>query len=416
MIFNSLLGPGGINIIVMEKTKEELIAELKEMQEKYSALETKYNEEIRQHKETEEQLRMKLMFLEGISNSTIDGFLVVNPYGQKILQNRRTVELWKIPQEVADDPNGMNQVNHVMGMTVNPQQFVDEIDFLRAHPNDKTRDELELVDGTFLDRYSSPVIGEDGKNYGRIWTFHDITARKTLEKQLVQLNADKDRFISILAHDLRSPFNSLLGFAFLLKQKLHSFSKEKVENMVDCIYTSAQKAFELLEDTLLWANVQSKKITYLPDLINASEVIAEVAGILEPVAKAKKIKIQYFCDTDLNVTLDVYMFKAILRNLVSNSIKFTNRGGVIKILALQDNKETIVKVTDNGVGIEPEVLEKIFHFTTLQSTPGTENESGTGLGLLLCKEFVDKHNGKIWIESKVNEGTTVSFSIPEVES
>jgi signal transduction histidine kinase len=399
----------------MEKTKEQLIAELNDMQEKYSALESKYNEDISHYKETEEQLRLKLMFLEGVSNSTIDGFLVVNPYGQKILQNRRTIELWKIPQEVADDPSGLKQVKHVMDMTVNPQQFVDEIDFLREHPNEKTRDELELTDGTVLDRYSSPVIGVDGKNYGRIWTFHDITERKALEKQLIQLNADKDRFISILAHDLRSPFNCLLGLVYLLKIRLHTYTMEKIESMVNNIYTSAQKAFELLEDTLLWANVQSKKITYLPSLVNASEVIAEVANILAPVANAKKIEIKCYCDSNLNVNLDLYMFKTILRNLVSNSIKFTNRGGTIKIRALHENKETIIKVIDNGVGIDQETLEKIFQFTTIHSTAGTEKESGTGLGLLLCKEFVDKHSGKIWIESEVNKGTTVSFSIPEIE-
>lgn len=399
----------------MDKTIDELHSELKECKDKYAALESKYNEEVTRLKETEEQLRFKMMFLEGVANSTIDGFLVVNPYGQKILQNKRTIELWKIPQDVADDPSGLKQVNHVMAMTVNPQLFVTEIDFLREHPDEKTRDELELIDGTVMDRYSSPVIGADGKNYGRIWTFHDITERKNLEKQLIQLNADKDRFISILAHDLRSPFNSLLGFAHLLKFKLHHYSMERIESMVDSIYNTAQKTFQLLEDTLLWANINSQKITYTPVLTNISEVITEVAGILEPSAKAKDIAIECISADTLNAELDVYMFKAILRNLVSNSIKFTNKGGVIKIAASHDQQQTIVKVSDNGVGIEPVMLEKMFRFTTLNSTPGTDKESGTGLGLLLCKEFVDKHGGKIWIDSIVNQGTTVSFSIPDVK-
>ncbi|HEX2935894.1 MAG TPA: PAS domain-containing sensor histidine kinase [Bacteroidales bacterium] len=399
----------------MDKTIDELHSELKECKDKYAALESKYNEEVTRLKETEEQLRFKMMFLEGVANSTIDGFLVVNPYGQKILQNKRTIELWKIPQDVADDPSGLKQVNHVMAMTVNPQLFVTEIDFLREHPDEKTRDELELIDGTVMDRYSSPVIGADGKNYGRIWTFHDITERKNLEKQLIQLNADKDRFISILAHDLRSPFNSLLGFAHLLKFKLHHYSMERIESMVDSIYNTAQKTFQLLEDTLLWANINSQKITYTLVLTNISEVITEVAGILEPSAKAKDIAIECISADTLNAELDVYMFKAILRNLVSNSIKFTNKGGVIKIAASHDQQQTIVKVSDNGVGIEPVMLEKMFRFTTLNSTPGTDKESGTGLGLLLCKEFVDKHGGKIWIDSIVNQGTTVSFSIPDVK-
>jgi signal transduction histidine kinase len=396
----------------MGKTNDELIAELNDLQQKYSALEARFNDEIAAYKKNEEELGLKLMFLEGLANSTIDGFLVVNPYGQKVLQNKRTIELWKIPQDVADDPSGLKQVNHVMAMTVNPQQFIDEIDYLREHPDDKSRDELELIDGTVLDRYSSPVIGADGKNYGRIWTFHDITQRKNMEEQLIQLNANKDRFISILAHDLRSPFNNLLGFAELLKRNLRKYPIEKIEKMVDTIYHTAQKTFELLEDTLLWASVQSKKITYSPSVANVDEVIAEVADILSPGAKAKNIKLVFSPTNELMVNLDVYMFKAILRNLISNAIKFTNPGGKIEVAAIPDNTNTIFKVADNGIGIKPEVLEKLFQFATIQSTPGTANESGTGLGLLLCKEFVDKHGGKIWIDSRVDQGTTVCFTIP----
>jgi len=235
----------------MEKTNAEIITELKELKEKYLALETKYSEDINGIRKTDEDLRLKIMFLEGIANSVIDGFLVVNPYGQKILQNQQTINLWKIPKEVADDPSGLKQVNHVMHMTVNPQQFVAEIDYLRDHPNDMSRDELELIDGTVLDRYSSAVIGPDGKNYGRIWTFHDVTERKKIEKQLIELNADKDRFISILAHDLKSPFNSLLGFTDLLRTEIRSYPIEKIEEMVELIYNVVERTYELLEDTLL---------------------------------------------------------------------------------------------------------------------------------------------------------------------
>lgn len=396
----------------MGKTIDELNAELEELKQKYSALEAKYTVEINEHKKTEEALRLQLMFLEGIANSTIDGFLVVNPFGQKILQNKRTIELWKIPQDIVDDPNGLKQVHHVMNMTVNPQQFVAEIDYLREHPNDQSRDELELTDGTVLDRYSAPVLGSDGKNYGRIWTFHDITERKNFEKQLIQLNADKDRFISILAHDLRGPFGNLLGFSELLKRNLQRYPIEKVEKMVDLIYDTALKTFELLEDTLLWANVQSKKITYSPTITNITTVISEVTKLLGPSAKAKNIKVEYTSKDNLMVSLDVYMFKAILRNLVANAIKFTNKGGNVEISVMHNPSETTVKVKDNGIGIEPSELENLIHFVSIHSTLGTANEKGTGLGLLLCKEFVDKHGGKLHIYSRVNEGTTVSFTIP----
>jgi signal transduction histidine kinase len=400
----------------MEKTKDELNAELNELQHKYALLETKYNEEINAFKKNEEELRLKLMFLEGVANSTIDGFLVVNPYGQKILQNQRTIELWKIPKEVVDDPSGMKQVAHVMHMTNNPQQFVAEIDYLRDHPNEVSCDELELIDGTILDRYSSPVIGPDGINYGRIWTFHDITERKNFEKKLIQLNADKDRFISILAHDLRGPFSSLLGLTGILRKKIRGYTIEKIEKMLDTIYNSAKKTHELLEDTLLWASIQSKKVTFSPSITNLTEVIYEVIEILKPNASAKNITIDFSYKKELLVYIDVYMIKAILRNLISNALKFTKEGGKIAISASQSDSFLTLKISDNGVGISPEVLEKLFSFAPIKSTQGTADESGTGLGLLLCKEFIDKHSGRIWIESTEGKGTIVSFSLPDQEN
>ena len=399
----------------MEKTIAELNAELKELKQKYSALDAKYNEEISGFKKVEEDLRLKILFLEGIANSAIDGFLVVNPSGQKILQNQQTINLWKIPREVADDPSDLKQVDHVMHMTVNPQQFLAKVDYLREHPNDKTRDEVELTDGTVLDRYSSAVIGSDGINYGRIWTFHEVTERKNFEKQLIQLNADKDRFISILAHDLRSPFQSLVGFTDLLRTELRSYPVEKIEEMVEMIYNTVAVTYELLEDTLLWASIQSKKITFSPSTANITEVMSEVVKIFEPNANAKKISIRYTSDSGIYIKTDVYMFKAILRNLISNAIKFTKEGGKIEISALHTNSLSTVKVSDNGVGIEPDLLDKLFSFAPNKSRKGTADETGTGLGLLLCKEFVDKHGGKIWAESIVGKGTTVSFSIPDRE-
>ena len=396
----------------MDKSKDELLKEYLALQKKYESLEKKYEEETSRYKKTEEELRLRLMFLEGIANSTIDGFLVVNPYGQKVLQNQRTIELWKIPQHIVDDPNGLKQVEHVMKMTVNPKQFVDEIDYLREHPDDTSRDELELVDGTILDRYSSPVIGLDGKNYGRIWTFHDITERKKIETQLIQLNTDKDRFISILAHDLRNPFSNILGFSKLLLSNLESYPVKKVKTMVDAIYTSAKKTHELLEDTLLWANLKSKNIIFHPDSVDASEIISEVADILKPGAKMKNISIKNKVKGKLPVYADVYMLKAILRNLVSNAIKFTKEDGKIEISAIQNHANMTIEVADNGIGIPQNVQDKLFNVSTIQSSTGTANETGTGLGLLLCKEFIEKHGGKIWIKSKTDGGTKVSFTIP----
>jgi signal transduction histidine kinase len=397
----------------MEKTTADLIAEVKELQRKYSDLDAKYKEETASLKKQEEELRLKMMFLEGIANSAIDGFLVLDPAGQKILQNQRTIDLWKIPPEVVNDPDGRKQVSHVMHMTKNPELFVAEIEHQIKHPEEKNQDELELIDGTVLDRYSSPVIGPDGKHYGRIYAFHDVTERKNLEKNLIDLITAKDRFLSILAHDLRSPFNSLLGFSEILCAELHTSPIERTEELVTVICQIIRKTHELLEDTLLWASIQSQKITFNPAISDITEIISEVTEILDPIAKAKKLTIEHLFEEKVMARADTYMFKAVLRNLITNSMKFTNEGGKIKISAAHSDSATSITVADNGVGIKPEILNKLFNLSTIQSAKGTANETGTGLGLLLCKEFVEKHGGKIRIESKVGIGTSVIFTLPD---
>lgn len=397
----------------MHNTSNDLNTALKELQQKYSELEIKHSEEMSRRNKIEEELRMHLMLYEGIANSTVDGFLVVDPKGQKILQTQRTIDLWKIPQEIVDDVSGHKQVAHIMHMTVDPQKFISEIQYQMEHVDEKRLDEVELIDGTIMERYSSPVIGADGTHYGRIYTFHDITDRKKIEKQLIQLNSDKDRFISILAHDLRSPFNNLLGLAELLSQNLSKFSSEEIQTFVSTIYDTAQKTFALLEDTLLWASFQSKKITFSPVLTNISTIIEEVIEILEPVAQFKKIDLKNEPIDELYANIDIYMFKAILRNLVSNAIKFTNPNGEVEISAFHTGSDTVIKITDNGIGMKQETINKLFSFSPVNSSIGTANETGTGLGLMLCKDFIDKHGGKIWVESALDNGTIVSFSIPD---
>ncbi len=397
----------------MDRGKIKFDADLKELQHKYDEMEKRYVEEIETYKKKQEELELKLLFFEGIANSTFDGFLVVDPNGQKILQTQRTIELWKIPQDVVDDSSGKKQVEHVMYMTTEPQKFIDEINYQREHPYEKRLDEIELIDGTIMERYSSPVIDADGKNHGRIWTFHDITERKKIEKNLVQLNKFKDRFISVLAHDLRGPVSNLLSFSELLKEEFQNLTSEKTEEMVNMINISANKTFELLDDTLAWANANLNNIIFKPASIKISNTISEVCSILEPLAINKSISLINKAEDDITANADVYMLKAILRNLVSNAIKFTNEGGKIEISASSDSMNTIIQVKDNGIGISDKNKIKLFNISSTYSTKGTSNETGTGLGLLLCKEFIDKHGGKIWIDSQENNGTSVIFSIPK---
>jgi signal transduction histidine kinase/CheY-like chemotaxis protein len=236
-------------------------------------------------------------------------------------------------------------------------------------------------------------------------------AHKELE-QLVQLNNDKNLFISILAHDLKSPLGVLLGLSDLLTENIRQFNIDKIEKLVNEINLSAQNTFTLLQDLLKWSRVQSGKIPFEPQNLSFTDICKDIIKILNPNAVAKNITINYSLAEEINVFADVDMLKAVLRNLVSNSIKFTNNGGAININTEVNSGNVTISVSDNGIGIEPESLTKLFDISKIHTTTGTAKEKGTGLGLLLCKEFVEKHGGKIWVESECGKGSIFYFNIP----
>ena len=231
-------------------------------------------------------------------------------------------------------------------------------------------------------------------------------------KQLLQLNSDKNRFISILAHDLRSPFNGLLGLSEVLIEDIRKLSTDEIEDIANNINKSAKSSFKLLENILSWARAKQGKIPFDPQILNFTNNCEDAVDVLNPIAKAKNITIDFSTGDHINIFADVDMFKAVLRNLVSNAIKFTNAGGTISITAKQMNSNITISVSDNGIGIAPHNLMKLFEMAEVSTTKGTAEETGTGLGLLLCKEFVEKHGGKIWVESEVGKGSDFKFTLP----
>ncbi len=238
-----------------------------------------------------------------------------------------------------------------------------------------------------------------------------ITANIELE-QLLQLVSDKDLFISILAHDLRSPFQALLALSELLTKNIREYDVTVLEELVSHINTSAQSTFTLLEDLLKWATAQSGKLPFEPRNLSFTGICKDILEILNPIAVSKNIIINYPKANHVSIFADNDMLKAVFRNLVSNAIKFSNIGGRIDIAAVKNNEGVTITVSDNGIGIEPENLLKLFDISQIHSTTGTADEKGTGLGLMLCKEFVEKHGGRIWAESEYGKGTDFKFTIP----
>lgn len=238
-----------------------------------------------------------------------------------------------------------------------------------------------------------------------------LITNKELEQSL-NLNADKNLFISILAHDLKSPFGALLGLTELLFGNVSQNDLAEIKSIANIINQSAKNIFDLLEDMLKWSSIQLGKISFEPKELIFTEIADEVINILNNYAISKNITFINSLSDELHVFADRNMLNAVLRNLISNAIKFTNNDGLIEISATHSNSNLIISVSDNGVGITSEILSKLFDISHFQSTAGTAKEEGTGLGLLICKEFVEKHGGKIWVESEVGKGSIFYFNMP----
>jgi len=232
------------------------------------------------------------------------------------------------------------------------------------------------------------------------------------EARLRELNATKDKFFSIIAHDLKNPFNSIMGFCDLLIEKIDDQDYKGIEEFAEIIQKSSHHAMNLLMNLLEWSRSQTGSMDFSPKRIDIVELIYEVSDLLNYSALKKSINISKELPQNATVLADKAMISTILRNLISNAIKFTNQGGKIIISAEQKQDELLVTINDNGVGIKKADFEKLFRIDESYSTKGTQNEQGTGIGLILCKEFISKHNGKIWIESELGKGSTFYFTIP----
>ncbi len=234
----------------------------------------------------------------------------------------------------------------------------------------------------------------------------------TANSQLLELNATKDKFSSIIAHDLRSPFSSILGLSDLLATNTSDYSIEKIQLLAQSIHNVSKNAFKLLENLLAWSRLQTGQLTQNLIEVDYSEIAMDVKLLCEPIALSKNITLELELDSSVLVIADKQMLDTVLRNLVTNALKFTHSEGTVKIVSENSKNEVLFMVTDTGIGIEPKYLDKLFSIDCDLSNNGTANEKGTGLGLILCKEFVEKQNGKIWVESTLGEGSSFKFSLP----
>lgn len=259
--------------------------------------------------------------------------------------------------------------------------------------------------------FGRPFFDVDNTFLGYIGSCYDITENKNNELQLIELNAEKNKFFSIIAHDLRTPFNSIVGYSEILLEQVKDKDYDRIEEFTNIIIQSSNRAMDLLTNLMEWAQSQSGRMDFSPENFDIIPLLDEVTLLLKDFARHKSILILNSLPSSIHVYADKQMIGTVLRNLISNAIKFTQPEGKVTISALEKQNLLIVSVSDTGVGISKERIDKLFNISDCYSTPGTQNEKGTGLGLILCKEFINKNNGKIWVESEPGIGTTLNFSL-----
>jgi len=264
------------------------------------------------------------------------------------------------------------------------------------------------------------IINKDLQNKASEIIAHKEEIEEKNQK-LEESNATKDKFLSIISHDLIGPFNILLGFSDILKESFEEQEDiEEQKKYASHIYESIHKSYKLLENLLIWARAQKDGLVFYPEKINLYFFAKDIIELLKQSAEKKSITIENHINKEIIVDADQNMLATILRNLISNAIKFTSRGGNVKLsvkysLGKQNKSYAEISVQDSGMGVASKVKSNLFNLSESISTKGTEKEEGTGLGLILCKEFVEEHGGKIYVKSEHGKGSNFVFTLPVIQ-
>ena len=232
-------------------------------------------------------------------------------------------------------------------------------------------------------------------------------------EMLQATNAEKDKFFSILAHDLRGPMSAFVAATKILTEDIQNMTLDDIRDITMSMKTDASNIYKLLENLLEWSRLQRGVMEFNPQKLKLSNIICKGVAYIAESARTKSIEINTIIPDEIEISADEHMFESVIRNLVSNAVKFTPDGGKIKVSASIIPENVIeIKITDTGIGMTLEFKDKLFKMNEKTNRPGTAGEPSSGLGLLLCKEFIEKHNGKIWVESEEGTGSTFSFTIP----
>jgi len=377
--------------------------------------------DITERKKAEEALLQSNQKLEAIISATPDGIGMITLDGKlQVIMSDKLPEMYGYTIEEKDEFVGRSAFDFIDPS--NHQMLINNLQKLIA--GEKTEKLTEYVaikkdkSRFYIDVNPTVLFDSEGKPSGILFVERDITERKKAEaiilqqyNQLNELNTTKDKFFSIIAHDLRSPFQALLGSSELLSTEIETLTHEEIVSFSGELYNNLKNLYALLENLLTWSMMQRNMLEYKPVNIELNDLVNNIIEISIQTAAKKDISILNNVESGSRVYADVDMLRSVIQNLITNAIKFTTANGQINISSAEKNGFIEVSVHDTGIGIEKEKSSKLFNFSTLFTTKGTAGEKGTGLGLSLCKEFVERNNGKIWVESELGKGTKFTFTV-----
>ncbi len=377
-----------------------------------------YAVDVTERKRTEEKTRFQTTLLTSQAEATIDGIAIVSDEGELLAVNRRFLEMWDVPPEIAESKSYETFLHWAKRKLAEPEDYLTRIRFINDRPGHESRDKLLLRDGRILDRYSAPFTGDDGSYQGRLWYHRDITDLKQEElevrdKALEALRL-KSEFLANMSHEIRTPMNGVIGMVGLLMDtELSPRQREYAETIRQC----GDLLLALINDILDYSKTDSGKLELEHAAFDVRACLEEVLELLAPKAAEKRLELAYTMDeqTPPMVVGDVTRVRQILVNLLANAVKFTPKGEILLTVASQlrgnERYRLHFSVRDTGIGIPTDRIDRLFDAFTQVDASTTREYGGTGLGLAISSKLTKLRGGRMWVESEVGKGSTFHFTV-----
>ena len=372
--------------------------------------------DITERKRSEEILTISNTILKTQQQTSPDGILIVDENQLMVDYNQKFSEMWGIPDIILQTKNDEEARNYIAGKLVHPDKFSEKVNYLYKNPKEKSYDIIELKGGTYFERFSAPLISSEGKNFGRIWYFRDITETRRFETELINAKDKaekseklKSEFLAQVSHEVRTPINAILSFSQLIKEELTGQVEDELGDCFTTIDQAGRRIIRTIDLILNMSEIQTGSYDYISKSVNLYDnVIKRLYEEYKYIASSKNIGLKVTgCEIDQVIEADEYTVIQIFANLIDNAVKYTHQGFVEIIIKNTENPSVIIK--DTGIGIDKDYIPIMFNEFTQEDQGYTRKYEGNGLGLALVKKYCELNDAEIFVESEKDKGTSIKI-------